>query len=286
MSIEPAVEMTIATRTLRFSAKGWGRKGGLPVLALHGWLDNAASFDRLAPCLPDVNLVAVDMAGHGRSEHRPAGVRYHFIDYVDDVIGIANALEWKQFALLGHSMGAGVSSVVAGSFPERITHLLLLEGIGPMTREADKAVAAVALSVSQMQQFNGKKLPIYPDLESAVSARIRVGDMHPASVEILVRRSLVEVAGGLMWRSDPRLKMGSALYLVEEQVLAFLRSIKAPSLLITGRNGLLLHLDKLKERSAAIPHLKQVTLEGGHHLHLDDPEPAARAIEAFLRDNR
>lgn len=134
MSTEQAVESTIETRYLRFAAKRWGDPNGLPVLALHGWLDNAASFDQLAPCLPQLQLVAIDLAGHGHSEHRPSGVKYHYVDYIDDVMAVADALGWERFALLGHSLGAGIACVVAGSFPERITHLMLLEGIGPMSR--------------------------------------------------------------------------------------------------------------------------------------------------------
>lgn len=48
------------------------------ILALHGWLDNALSFDSLASCLPaSWCIVAVDFAGHGLSSHRPEGTFYH-----------------------------------------------------------------------------------------------------------------------------------------------------------------------------------------------------------------
>ena len=63
-----------------------GGSSGSPVLALHGWLDNSASFDRLAPLLPGLRLVALDLPGHGRSEHRAASAAYHFVDWVADVL--------------------------------------------------------------------------------------------------------------------------------------------------------------------------------------------------------
>ena len=53
-----------------------GPEDGLPVIALHGWLDNANSFARLAPKLDGLRIIALDMAGHGHSGHRPPGAGY------------------------------------------------------------------------------------------------------------------------------------------------------------------------------------------------------------------
>ena len=59
-------EIQLDTRQGRLAALGW-RQAGLPrVLALHGWLDNAASFAPLAPLLHGLDLVALDLPGHGR----------------------------------------------------------------------------------------------------------------------------------------------------------------------------------------------------------------------------
>uniref|UniRef100_A0A8C4J6N0 Serine hydrolase like 2 n=1 Tax=Dromaius novaehollandiae TaxID=8790 RepID=A0A8C4J6N0_DRONO len=72
------------------AAKAWGPPQGHPVLCLHGWLDNANTFDRLIPLLPtDHRYVAMDFSGHGLSSHRPAGLPYHFLDYVSEVCRVA-----------------------------------------------------------------------------------------------------------------------------------------------------------------------------------------------------
>jgi len=77
-----ARDIEIALPHLRLAACSWGDPALPPLLALHGWLDNAASFERLAPLLCEhFHIVAIDLAGHGRSQHRPAGLWYHYIDY-------------------------------------------------------------------------------------------------------------------------------------------------------------------------------------------------------------
>ena len=49
----PAVaERVLNANGLRLACRLWGDASGLPALALHGWLDNAASFDALASRLP------------------------------------------------------------------------------------------------------------------------------------------------------------------------------------------------------------------------------------------
>ena len=87
--IAPPKELTFDVNGLRLTAKTWGDPAGTPTLALHGWLDNANTFDALAPLLRELDLVAPDFAGHGFSSHRPAGVHYTSFADVQDAIAIA-----------------------------------------------------------------------------------------------------------------------------------------------------------------------------------------------------
>ncbi|NXF37818.1 SEHL2 protein, partial [Nyctibius bracteatus] len=109
------------------AAKAWGPSEGDPVLCLHGWLDNANTFDKLIPLLPrDCYYVAMDFSGHGLSSHRPAGSPYYFLDYVSDVRRVAAALQWRRFTLIGHSMGKWLFFL----YPEMVDKLILLESFG------------------------------------------------------------------------------------------------------------------------------------------------------------
>ena len=275
-------EIEIKTTHFRYAAKRWGSEQGIPTLALHGWLDNAATFDFIAPLLPNLNLVALDFPGHGYSGHRPLGIKYHYLDYIADVISVVDALKWERFNLIGHSLGAGVASMTAGTFVDRVEKLVLLEGIAPMTRDPIQSPDYLARSVSQMRTLATKKTPLYKGKEEIIQARAKVGDMTRQSVEVLVERGIVILDEGVTWRSDPRLRVGSPSYLMEEQIEAFLDRVEADTLLIIAESGLFSDKQHLQKRSGRIKNLQQVDVVGGHHVHLDDPAVVAPHLLSFL----
>ena len=284
LSAEAPEELEIQTSTLCLSAKCWGNPEGMPVLAFHGWLDNAATFDHLAPYLKEFRLVSLDLPGHGLSEHRSSGSSYHFSDIIVDVLEVLHVLGWQRFSLLGHSMGAGVASYLAGTIPEKISSVILIEGLGSLAQKAEKMPEILRESAEQWQQLVDKKLPIYPDVETAVKVRHHVGGIEESSVRTLVARGLQPVDGGFTWRSDPRLKIKSRHYLTEEQACAFLQQITAPVLLIEAENA---KQDQWKElllkRIPYIKNLQHRKISGDHHLHLDNPEEVAAVIREFLQ---
>jgi pimeloyl-ACP methyl ester carboxylesterase len=275
-------ELRLATPYLTLAVRAWGPPDGVPVLALHGWLDNAASFDRLASRLPEWRLVALDLPGHGQSDWRPPGVHYHFVDFVPDVLLAADALNWTRFTLLGHSLGAAIACFVAAIAPERVERLLLIEGLGPLAGEAAAAPPQLALSMQQWLALSGKTPPRYASVEEAARLRQQAGDLSLAAATLLVERSLRQDEDGFRWRSDPKLIMKSPLYLTEEQIVAFLRAIQAPTLLIQGTTGYVVQRRHLAHRTEQVARLTVRTLTGGHHLHLDEPEPVAAALREFL----
>lgn len=278
-------EIRVNVRGLELAAKQWGDADSPAILALHGWLDNAATFDRLAPQLRGFRVIAMDFAGHGYSGHRPEGVRYHLLDHVDDVIGFADAMELDRFILLGHSMGAGVATYTAASFPERVQKLILLEGIGSQTSEPSEAPRIVRQAVEEMKKASAKRKPVYERKEEAILARAQsIGGISEDAAAVLCSRGLEKVEGGYTWRSDPRVKMASIIRLTEEMVLAHLAALTMPVLLIRGEQSFFAASPSLQQRAAAIPQCQTVMLPGNHHLHLEQPTCAAvaEAIQRFI----
>jgi len=274
-------EVRLGLPHIELAAHLYGPADGPPVIALHGWLDNAASFARLAPRLEGARIVALDFAGHGHSDHRPVGAGYALWDYVHDVLQVAEQFGWQRFSLLGHSMGAIVSVLLAGAMPERVARLALVDGLMPYTGEADTAPEKLAEALRAQMALAGKRKPVYAEFDRAVEARMRgVGAVSREAAELLAQRGLMPVPGGYTWRTDTRLTLPSPLRLTKAHALAFVQRLACPTRLIMAEQGMLKAQPHLPALLAGLP-VDIEQLPGGHHLHLDDEAGAQRVADCF-----
>lgn len=265
---------------LELAAHLFGPEDGLPVIALHGWLDNANSFARLAPRLEGLRIVALDLAGHGYSDHRPPGAGYALADYAHDVLRVAEQLGWQRFALLGHSLGAIISVQLAGALPERVSHMALIDGLIPPTGLEEDAGERLGLALQAQLRLDGKRKTVYKTLEEGVLARMKgMVAVSREAAELLAQRGLMPVPGGYSWRSDSRLTLPSPIRLSQAQAMAYVRRVSCPTCLVVAADGMLVrHAELLQQLD-----FRQVVLPGGHHLHLNDEQGAAD-VAARLND--
>lgn len=273
-------EIRLSLPHIEVAAHLYGPEDGQPVIALHGWLDNAATFSRLAPLLEGVRIVALDLPGHGHSDHRPLGAAYNIWDYAHDVLQTAEQFGWKRFSLLGHSMGAIVSVLLAGAMPDRVERLALIDGVIPYTGEAETAPQKLGESLQKLLVVDDKRKPVYASFEQAVAARIKgVGAVSHEAAERLAQRGLMPVPGGYTWRTDARLMLPSSMRLTRAHALAFVHGVACPASLVLAEQGLLTQPAML-ELTQALPFVLH-RLPGGHHLHLDD-QVGAEAVAAVF----
>lgn len=270
------VEFTAALPALTLRGQAWGVSSLPPLLALHGWLDNAGSFALLAPRLADRHhVLALDLPGHGHSDHLSAGASYVFIDYVRGVLAALDALGLERCNLLGHSMGAGIAALVAAAAPQRINRLWLIEGLGPLGDDGTHTLQRFADGLAPRAQ-PGKPLRVFPSIEQATSARAIASGLRAELARPIVERGLRQVAGGWWWRSDPRLTQPSPLRLAETQIHALLRGIAAPTgLLLAEPVTAYLPSAPMRQRAACVADIQVRSMSGGHHLHLEHPDAVA-----------
>lgn len=269
---------------LRIAARCWGDPALPPLLALHGWLDNAGSFDRLAPLLADRHrVIAIDLAGHGRSAHRPAGAWYHYVDFLDEILAVLDRLDRPRVDLLGHSLGGTLAAMLAGAFPERIDRLALIEALGPLTGPDGETATRLRAGLEARRERRGDRRRVFETVEAAIAARLTAGGLSEHGARPIVERGLRSADGGFVWASDARLRLSSPMRFSEAQVLAVLAGIDAPTLLVlTEPDTPYLPREGIERRAARVADIGIVRLGGGHHLHLERPEPVATALAAFF----
>ena len=278
------VERRFRLPGLTIAAEVWGTAGERPVLASHGWLDNAGSFELLAPQLPGCEIVALDLAGHGFSDFRSPDSAYNIWQDVGDLLDVANDLGWQRCTLLGHSRGAGISLLFAAAFPERVDKLILLEGGVPLTGEPDEAPAGLADALREARALRGKAGRVFTQRETAIAERAAgFSKVTPAAAEVLARRSLREVPGGYRWHADQRLKAQSELRLTAEHARAFARRVTAPVLLLLATESPFADRPLYRELPSLIANIEVDRVAGRHHFHLEGSESSiAERIRRFL----
>ena len=256
----------------------------LKLLALHGWLDNAASFASLAPCLDGVECLIIDLPGHGYSGYFSSQKCYQVIDYIDVVVALIKQYSKAPIALLGHSLGGGIASAIASRHPELVSHLIMIDISGPlsghMQTQTGSARARSAYSMRIMAQKARDKY--YDSLDQMVKVRMRANNLNYDAALPLVTRGSGQNAMGWHWCFDRRLCDCSEFYFSEEQVLSMLSAIEAPVLVVEASDGLLNHQAHHQKRLRAINHLTHHVMAGNHHLHLQFPSHLAARISAFI----
>lgn len=254
------------------------------VLALHGWLDNAASFTSFFPLLDDHDFVAVDFAGHGKSEHRPAGTYYYYPEYIADVVQLIEVMGWESVILVGHSMGGMVASGVAAVAGEYISKMILIEALGVVTTKPEDVVKDLRRSIKSRSRLTKTKQATHPSINSAVEARLAVSDLQAKHAELLVSRSMKRVDNGFTWRSDSALRITSAIRYSAEQAQALIESVETETLLLIAAEGMDYLQGQLTLFRDRYQSLTIETMPGGHHCHMEYPEICVQHVKTFMKE--
>jgi pimeloyl-ACP methyl ester carboxylesterase len=276
-------ELSFSVHNRTITALQWGDDDQPLILALHGWLDNAESYYKLAPLLCGFRVVAIDMAGHGQSDWRSADSGYPIWGYVEDLHAVKCQLQPEgAIRILAHSLGAGVASLYAGAFPDQVLMLGLIENLAPFTHSPEQFSENLSQSITDNLSNQKQASPKSKGLLTKLRSTGRFPVPLDAAERLVVRSSEQLPNGELRIRVDPRLKLRSSVRLTEEQVRSALARIESHVMVIAGQSGLSQELTQ-----ARLPFVKNIEfrrMPGGHHLHLEDevvPLMAATFNEFF-----
>lgn len=273
--------------------KVWGPPDGRPALALHGWLDNAGSFDRLIPLLPkDLHIIIVDFPGHGLSDHFPPDISYNCLDAILAINRVAHHFKWDKFYLFGHSLGACFTMFYAGLYPDRVLKLINLDIVRMNVTIPETIDVRLRKTVGKLLKYEeeivgGYEKPI--SYEEAVGKGIdgSFGSLNEEACEVLYKRGLKKVGEGYVFRRDRRLLAAPLSFYPKEDQLIMASKVTADVLIIKFTEGpyfepvedYLEHVEALKRNSKNVQY---VEVEGQHHAHLTHPERIAPIISRFL----
>jgi pimeloyl-ACP methyl ester carboxylesterase len=256
------------------------------VVLVHGFQDVAWSWDLVAPHLVELGfrVLAHDQRGFGDSDRVPDGGYYYFPDYVFDLTELVDALCPSQsIALVGHSMGGNVATMYAGLFPDRVTKLALLEGVGPPSFGEDMVIDRELAWIEGVRKMRSK--PEKPMTFAEVVRRLSIG--HPSVREDVIKvraRQLSKPIGDdqYVWRFDPLHRTRSPIPFSIERWRTHAERVTADTLCVGGgTTGF--HPPDEAARIATIPGARGIELEGaGHMMHWTKPEEVAQILGEFL----
>jgi pimeloyl-ACP methyl ester carboxylesterase len=269
----------------------WGEPAGEPLVLVHGYLDLAQSWSPFVTSLQDALgeslwIIAPDCRGHGDSGRVGAGGYYYFPDYVLDLDRVVRALGATQFKLIGHSMGGTISFLYAGTFPKRVSRLVLIEGIGPPGMKFSDAPLRMEKWITEMHERGRRHFREYASVEAGASQLRHTNPRLNAPLALDLARAGMKQndKGKWVWKFDPLHRTAAPQPFYTKQALEFFRRIECPVLIVEGKASRQTRRTDRQARHDAIRSHRRVVIDhAGHMVHQDNPVELARAIVNFLK---
>jgi pimeloyl-ACP methyl ester carboxylesterase len=281
----------VDVRGVDYHVTRWHGEERPPIVLLHGWMDAGATFQFLADALPDRwSLAAPDWRGFGRTSWaQGSSGGYWFPDYYADLDRLLDELgAGEPVTLVGHSMGGNIVLNYAGIRPQRVRHVVCIEGFGLARTRPEQAPGLLRRWLDELR--DEPAFARYPSLDALATYLARKNPRLSADKARFVAMAwaLQSDDGSWRMRSDPAHRRVTPVLYRREESEACWREITAPVLYVIGAESH--HLAALRD-DASVTHmatlvrgLEPCTIAGsGHMIHHDQPAALAAAIDAFLR---
>jgi pimeloyl-ACP methyl ester carboxylesterase len=269
----------IETRAGSLHWKDYGGDG-LPIVLVHGLGGSIPSWNAIGPKLATVGrTVAFDLPGFGLS---PPGKDWELETHADAIVALIEELNGPA-TLVGNSLGALLSEMVAASRPELVRGMVLISPATPprlpdanihwptafrLVLQATPGVGP-AISKSLMKRLTPERL-VHMSLESITHKSSRI----PMSI-VNDLTALARTRVRLPWTVQAVPVTGRSiakLFMRPSRFVAMIRMIKAPTLVIQGVSDPLVSTKAVRWLCSLRPDWDHVEMEDtGHTPQLDTP---------------
>lgn len=288
MQLKESRTETLKLRGLDINVRHWGRDDSPAVFFIHGWMDASPTFQFLVDeLIHDWHVIAPDLRGYGLSEWIDRA--YWYPDYYADIEAIFDHYSPAEpVRIVGHSMGASISSVYAGVRSDRVKQLVMLDFLG---LKPDPLVLApkqlAAWLDNAMDPPHAKRYPSIGSLgEKLMSMNHRLTKERARFLAESMNRRLED--GSYIFAFDPWHRVPAPfIYRIEDSMAAW-RQIKARVLLVISDDGFVVSRfgssgEDFERLACCFTHFQSsVISNSGHNIQHDQPKELAHVIEAFL----
>ena len=283
--MEPASHFFYSHR-LKLQFWDWGTAGKPVLILLHGSRDHARSWDWVARALrDDYHVYAIDLRGHGNSAWAP-GALYSIAEHMLDLTVFADIIKAYPVRIVSHSLGAIVSLYWAGTYPEKVSHLVAIEGVGvgPLGTVVPPAHERMRKWIERVRDIENHPPHPYKTLADAVARMRAVNPFLSAEVaeHLTLHGTNWNAEGSLVWKFDNYTRAIYPFGLDLAGAREILSQIACPTLLFWGRQSFARD-PETDPQAEAIPGRRIVKVDqAGHWLHHDQLELFLRETKGFL----
>ena len=277
------------SQRLRLHYVDWGNVDAPPLLLVHGGRDHCRNWDWVAERLrQDYHIIAPDLRGHGDSQWMIGG-GYTTIDYVYDIAQLLYQTKTTPVTIVGHSLGGSVSLMYSGLYPETVSKLVSIEGMGPppsMLSAHEGATPDKKLQdwVNNLRTLSGRIPKRYATLEDAFQ-RMQTENPHLSEEQarhLTIHGSNQNEDGTYSWKFDNYVRTFAPIGLSAQETYELYRRISCPTLLIYGTESWASNPDHDGRAKAFDDATVRGIENAGHWCHHDQLDKFLEIVEGFL----
>jgi pimeloyl-ACP methyl ester carboxylesterase len=274
-----------------FSVRDRGNKDGFPVVMIHGWPESSYCWEGVTAFLdPNWRVIAPDLRGLGDSERTMDVKAYQKVELAKDIIEVLDAMNIKEFFLVGHDWGGIVAQELAFLVPDRVKKFVIMN-IPILTNikgaeEVAKAMIAIRYFPYWYQYFQMQ--PLLPETMIKGNERLWVSYFFGQKGKdgIIPKEAIAEYIRCYSIENTPA--TAASLYRsmpLDAQHWATLigKRFTMLSLYIYGNEDTVIIPANITYLEDCFDSIQVVQVKASHFLHEEKPKEVAGAMNAFFK---